>query len=69
MEVKNEQRIIPPDLRSFQLLSIVNEEGQTIHRYENSYEESPALVPSGRLPTAVQQIFNSFEMLATSPFS
>lgn len=25
MEVKNEQRIMPPDLRSFQLLSIVNE--------------------------------------------
>lgn len=69
MEVKNEQRIMPPDLRSFQLLSIVNEGGPTINRYEDSYEESPALVPSGRLPTAVQQIFDSFEMLAPSPFS
>jgi hypothetical protein len=48
---------------SFNLLTIINEAG-TIHGYYIGYDAEPL---QDRLPAAVQQIFDTFEILAVSP--
>jgi hypothetical protein len=60
--------IVPaPEIRAFELLAIVNEGGSTIHGWRLTYEDESALLPAGRIPAPVQQIYDTFEILAVSP--
>ncbi|HYZ59874.1 MAG TPA: hypothetical protein VE544_09490 [Nitrososphaeraceae archaeon] len=67
--ISGDDNVLSPDIRSFRLLTIINEGRTTIHGYDVSYEGPVALTPSGRVPNAVQEIFDTFEILAPSPTS
>jgi plastocyanin len=66
---RSDKLILAPEIRAFELLAITNEGGSTIQRWRLLFEDESALLPAGTTPAPVQQIYDTFEILALSPTS